>query len=68
MEIIANQKKSLGTLLEIIDPIKGETDFTDIYIGLVDLAKIYENVGETLTDEQLKDIINTIDPLRESIV
>ena len=57
LQIIAHQKKSLGTLLEIIEPIKGEVDFTDIYISLVDLAKIYDDVGETLTDEQLKEII-----------
>lgn len=68
LEIIAHQKKSLGTLLEIIDPIKGEADFTDIYLGLIDLAKIYEDVGESLTDDQLTELINTIEPLRESIV
>ncbi len=68
LEIIANQKKSLSTLIEIIDPIKEDADIAGIYKSLTDLAKIYEDVGETLTNEQLEKILSTIEPLRESIV
>jgi hypothetical protein len=68
LEVIAHQKKSLSTLIEIIEPIKGDADIADIYKNLVDLAKIYEDVGETLTNEQLEKILSTIEPLRESIV
>jgi hypothetical protein len=68
LEIIAHQKKSLNTLIGIIEPVSEETEFTDIYKGLAELAKIYEDVGDTLTDEQLEEILKIIDPLRESIV
>ena len=68
LEIIAHQKKSLNTLIDIIDPIKDDAAMSGIFKSLNDLAKVYEDVGETLTDEQLQEMISIIDPLRESIV
>jgi hypothetical protein len=68
LEIIAHQKHSLNTLIGIIDPVRDDADFSKIFKGLSDLAKIYEEVGDTLTDEQLEEILSVIEPLRESIV
>ncbi len=68
LEIIAQQKKSLNKLIEIIDPVKEDKDVADIYKGLIDLNGIYEAVGESLTEEQLEQVLNTIEPLRESLV
>ncbi len=68
MEVIAHQKKSLNSLINVIEPISKDADIAEIYKSLVDLAKIFEDVGETLTDEQLEKIVKTIEPLRESIV
>lgn len=68
LEVIANQKGSLNTLIDVIDPIKNDVDISDIYKGLNDLAKIYEDVGETLTNDQLEKMLSIIEPLREGIV
>ena len=68
LEILAHQKKSLNTLLGIIKPVKDDEDLTSIYQRLADLAVVYEAVGDALTSEQLEEVINIIDPLRESIV
>lgn len=68
LEVIAHQKKSLGSLVKILEPLKEDADIEDIYKNLVDLAKIYEDVGDTLTNKQLEDILSIIEPLRESIV
>ena len=68
LEVIAHQKKSLGTLVKILEPLKEDADIEDIYKSLVDLVKIYEDIGDTLTNEQLEDILSIIEPLRESIV
>ncbi len=68
LEVIAHQKGSLNTLIDVIDPIKNDADISDIYNGLSDLAKIYEEVGETLTNDQLEKMLSIIDPLREGIV
>jgi len=68
LEVIAKQKGSLNTLIEVIDPIKNNADISDIHKGLTDLAKIYEDVGETLTNDQLEKMLTIIDPLREGII
>ena len=68
LEIIAHQKNSLNALIGVIEPIKEDADISDIYKRLTDLAKIYEDVGEILTDEQLDKVLSTIEPLRESII
>ena len=68
LEVIAKQKGSLNTLIDVIDPIKNDVDISDIYKGLNDLAKIYEDVGETLTNDQLEKMLSIIEPLREGIV
>jgi predicted TIM-barrel fold metal-dependent hydrolase len=68
LEIIAHQKKSLNTLIGIIEPVKDDADLANIYQRLSELATIYEGVGDTLTEEQLGEIQKIIDPLRESIV
>ena len=68
LQIIAHQKNSLNELIGVIDPIREDVDVTDIYKGLVDLSKIFENVGDTLTADQLEQLMAAIEPLRESIV
>jgi hypothetical protein len=68
MEIIAHQKKSLNTLIEILEPIREDADIANIYTRLTEMAGIFEGVGDSLTDEQLDAIVEIIDPLRESIV
>jgi hypothetical protein len=68
LEIIAHQKKSLDTLIGITGPVKEDRDLTEIHNNLTELAGVYEDVGDTLTNEQLEEIVKIIDPLRESIV
>jgi hypothetical protein len=68
LEIIAAQKGSLNTLIGILEQVKDDDDIAVIYTGLLDLSEIFKEVDETLTDEQLEHILNTIEPLRESIV
>jgi hypothetical protein len=68
LEIIAHQKNSLNELIGVIEPIKEDVDVEVIYKGLVDLSKIFENVGDTLTADQLEQIISDIEPLRDGIV
>ncbi len=68
LEIIAHQKNSLNELIRIIEPIKEDADVSKIYNGLVDLAKIFEEVGETLTARQLEQVLSAVDLLREDII
>ena len=68
LEVIANQKKSLNTLIDVIEPIKEDPDIAGINKRLNDLAKIFEDVGETLTADQLETLIDLVTPLRARIV
>ncbi len=68
LEIIAHQKNSLNTLLEVMDPVKDDEDVTEIYSGLTNLNKLYDTIEEKITDEQLMEISNSIESLRNKIV
>jgi len=68
LEIIAQQKNSLNTLLEVMDPVKDDEDTLEIYSGLTNLSKLYNTIEEVITDEQLVEISKSIESLRNSIV
>ena len=68
LEIIAHQKNSLNKLLEVMDPVKEDDDVAEIHSGLTDLNKLYDTIEEKITDEQLKEISNFIETLRNNIV
>ncbi|MEN8227466.1 MAG: hypothetical protein ABFS38_04870 [Bacteroidota bacterium] len=68
LEIIAQQKRSLNELVNLMEPVKELDDVSEIFKGLFDLQDIYESVGDTLTEEQLEKVANNIEVLRGSIV
>lgn len=68
LEILANQKHSLEELISLLEPVKDREEIADIYTGLSDIHSIYQEVGETLTNDQLNNILSKISSLRNSIV
>ncbi len=68
IEIIAQQKNSLNTLLEVMAPVKDDEDAVEVYSGLTELNKLYDTIEEIITDEQLVEISNSIESLRNKIV
>ena len=68
LEIIAQQKKSLDMLVNLMEPVKELDDVSEIFKGLFDLQDIYEGVGDTLTSDQLERISAKIEALRGSII
>jgi len=68
LEALAKQKKSLNELVGLLEAVKDVDEVSDIYKGLSDLQTYYEEVGDIMTDEQLKIISEKIGILRESIV
>lgn len=68
LEALARQKGSLQELVGLLDPVKNAEEVKDIYEALIDMNKVYEGVGEALTQEQLQLISEKIDALRSSIV
>ena len=68
LEALAKQKNSLNKLVELLEPVKDVEEVSDIYISLSEIGEFYEEVGDIMTDEQLKVLTEKIDVLRESIV
>ena len=68
LEALAKQKNSLNKLVELLEPVKDVEEVSDIYNSLSDIGEFYEEVGDIMTDEQLKVLTEKIDVLRESIV
>ena len=68
LEALARQKKSLNELVTLLIAVKDLEEVKDLYEGLSDIQEFYEEVGDTLTDEQLNILTEKINALRESIV
>jgi len=68
LEALAKQKKSLNELVNLLGAVKDVDEVADIYKGLSDLQTYYEEVGDIMTDEQLKIISEKIEIIREGIV
>ncbi len=68
LEALARQKSSLEELVNLLNPVKNVEEVKDIYSGLSDLKKVYDGVGDSLTEEQFQSISEKIDALRSSIV
>ncbi len=68
MEALAKQKGSLQELVKLLDPVKNVEEVQEIYEALFEIKKIFDGVGEVLTEEQLLSISEKIDVLRSSIV
>ncbi len=68
LEALARQKKSLNELVTLLETVMDLEEVSDLYKGLSDIQEFYEEVGDTLTDEQLQLLTEKINVLRESIV
>jgi len=68
MEALAKQKGSLQELVNLLDPVKNVEEVQEIFEALFEIKKIFDGVGEILTEEQLLSISEKIDVLRSSIV
>ena len=68
LEALARQKNSLNELVSLLESVKDLEEVKDLYEGLSDIQKSYEEVGDTMTDDQLIILSEKINALRESIV
>jgi hypothetical protein len=68
LEILANQGTSLNRLVSLLEPVKDINEVSMIYQSLLEIQGIYEGVGETMTEEQLKMVSTKVGELRNAIV
>jgi hypothetical protein len=68
LEILAKQKKSLTQLVSLMEPVKDLDEVSEVFKGLFDLQDIYEDVEDSLTEEQLEKVTARITALRATVI
>ncbi|MDX2443107.1 MAG: hypothetical protein QNK30_04845 [Bacteroidales bacterium] len=68
IEIIGQQKSSLTELLGLMEPVKSDTDLSEIYNSLKNLYNIYEPIQGNISDSQFNEIVDAISNIRNGIV
>ena len=66
--VLLEQKKSFDTYLEITKPYLNDASVADFVKLLDPVKKIYEGLGTSLTEQNIKDITKVITDVREQIV
>jgi hypothetical protein len=68
VEIISDQRNSLDTLLETLEPSKDDEMISDIYAELSDIKALFDASSTPLTNDELDQLIEATENLRNSIV
>jgi hypothetical protein len=66
--VLLEQKKSFDLFLEITKPYASDPSVSDFVKLLDPVKKVYEGIGTSLTEQNIKDITKVIVDLREQIV
>jgi hypothetical protein len=67
-KVLLEQKKSFDLFLEITKPYASDPSISDFVAKLDPISKVYEGLGTSLTEENIKDITVAITTVRELIV
>ena len=67
-KVLLEQKKSFELFLEITKPYANDPSVSDFVAKLDPIRKVYEGLGTSLTEENIKDITVAITTVRELIV
>jgi hypothetical protein len=66
--VLLEQKKSFELFLDISKPYSNDPSVSDFVKILDPVKKVYEGIGTSLTDQNIKDITKVIDGVRNQIV
>lgn len=66
--VLLEQKKDFELYLEITKPYDSDPSVSDFVKGLDPVKKVYESLGTSLTEQNIKDITKVITDVREQIV
>ncbi len=67
-KVLLEQKKSFDLFLEITQPYNNDPSVSDFVKMLDPVKKVYEGIGTSLTDQNIKDITAAITTVREKMV
>ncbi len=66
--VLLEQKKSFDLYLELTQPYANDPSISDFVKKLDPIKKVYEGLGTSLTEQNIKDITKAITEVREQIV
>jgi uncharacterized membrane-anchored protein YhcB (DUF1043 family) len=66
--VLLEQKKSFELFLEICQPYANDPSVSDFVKSLEPVKKVYEGIGTSLTDQNIKDITKVITAVRSQII
>ncbi|MCX6322402.1 MAG: hypothetical protein NTX93_11470 [Bacteroidia bacterium] len=66
--VLLEQKKSFELFLKITQPYANDPSISDFVKLLDPVKRVYEGIGTSLTDQNIKDITKVIDGVRNQIV
>jgi hypothetical protein len=66
--VLLEQKKSFELFLEITQPYANDPSISDFVKKLDSVKKVYEGLGTSLTEQNIKDLTKAITDVREQIV
>ncbi len=66
--VLLEQKKSFELFLEITQPYASDPSVSDFVKTLDSVKKVYEGIGTSLTDQNIKDLTKVITDVRTKIV
>jgi hypothetical protein len=67
-KVLLEQKNSFELLLEIIQPYASDPSVGDFLKLLEPVKKVYEEIGTSLTEQNIKDITKVIESVRSQLV
>jgi len=67
-EILLEQKKSFEILLELTEPYSTDSGISDFLKLLEPVRTLYEEIGTSLTEQNIKDIIRVITDVRDQAI
>ncbi len=68
VKIIADQKKSLDKLMDVLNERKGDASMDNLINTLQPLKKLYDEAGDSMTEKQLKAISAEVEKIRNKLL
>jgi hypothetical protein len=67
-KVLLEQKKSFDLYIDITKPYLNDPMISDFVNNLEPIRKVYEGLGTSLTDDNIKDITQAISTIRSKII
>ena len=68
IRIIAEQKKPLHKMIELMEPFKDSQKMADLYEDFLELQEIYAGVDKEIATEKFEEISKKIESIRNKLV